>query len=58
MTNIFIRVYRDGQWQSVEFDQLTDQELKDYAASQPKDSGWAWAIALAQWIRENVKEEK
>jgi hypothetical protein len=56
MTGAYIRVQRDGRWDKVEIDQLTDAELAEMAASKPND-GWMWAIFLAKWIRDNVGEE-
>jgi predicted small metal-binding protein len=55
MTGYFVRAYRDGKWQSLEIDQLTDEERKAFAESQPA-RGWTWAHALASWIRDNVKD--
>ena len=56
MTGIFVRIQRGGTWQNLEFDQLTDAELEIFAASQPAERGWAWACALAAWIRDHVHE--
>lgn len=53
MTGAYIRVQRDGKWENVEIDQLTDGELDGLADEQP-DRGWMWAKFLAQWIRHNV----
>lgn len=56
MTGAYVRVQRDGKWDSVEFDQLTDGEMNEFA-NQQKDDGWRWAKFFAQWIRDNIKEE-
>ncbi len=58
MTGAYIRVYRgntclDGKWYSVEFDQLTDDEMDTFSNSQPND-GWKWAKFFAKWIRDNI----
>lgn len=53
MTGAFIRIQRDGKWQNIEVDQLTDDELAWLAVQLPKD-GWKWAKFLAAWIRDNV----
>jgi hypothetical protein len=55
MTGSYVRVQRDGHWQNVEIDQLTDAELDAFAATQP-ERGWAWAKFLSRWIREHVTE--
>ncbi len=55
MTGAYVRIQKDGTWQNIEIDQLTDKELdqleKDYS-----DRGWFWAKFLAKWIREHVGE--
>lgn len=61
MTGYFIRVEREGKFESVEIDQMTDAELKTLFEDQDKkDNGIstrAWAITLAKWIRDNVRGE-
>lgn len=56
MTGAYVRVERDGHFQPVEFDQLTDAEMEDFANKMPAD-GWKWAKFFAKWIRENIKME-
>jgi hypothetical protein len=56
MTSAYVRVYRDGKWQPIEIDQLTDAELAAFADTM-KEDGWKWAKFLAAWIRDNVKGE-
>ena len=53
ITGAFVRIKRDGDWQDLEIEQLTDQELEDLAGNRP-DMGWKWAKFLAKWIRDNV----
>lgn len=55
MTGAYVRIQRDGRWQAIEIDQLTDAELDAFAESHPPGSGWNWALFLAKWIREYVK---
>lgn len=68
MTGIFVRVQRGGVWEIAEFDQLTDAELEDFvtrtraiaSASTPEEAAldcWGWALALARWIRDHVREQ-
>ncbi len=59
MTGYFVRIERDGKFQPVEIEAMTDEELSKFFESQEKDNpnaSRAWAIALAKWIRENVAE--
>ncbi len=55
MTGYFVRIERDGKFQPVEVDQMTDQELEAFF-SDSRETARRWAIALAKWIRENVKD--
>lgn len=55
MTGYFIRIERDGKWQAVELDQMTDEELEVFFKDNPAST--KWAISLAKWIRDNVGEE-
>jgi len=54
MTGAYVRVKREGGWENVEFELLTDEEMKEFSKSQPKD-GWLWAIFLAKYLRDNIK---
>ena len=47
---------REGKWQTIEIDQLTDNELHEFAQQQPVLEGWQWAKFLAKWIRDNCTE--
>lgn len=56
MTGIYVRIKRAGKWQSIEFDQLTDDEMEAFVRSKPGNEeviqeGWRWAIALAKIIQ-------
>lgn len=53
MTGAYVRVFRDGRWENVQIDQLTDDELDQLEKDQP-ERGWVWAKFLAKWIRDNV----
>lgn len=57
MTGACVRVERDGKWESIEVDQLTDGELDALCDQQP-ERGWVWAKFLAKWIRDNIKEDE
>lgn len=61
MTGLYLRVLRDGKYQNIEMDQLTDAEFTELEEQRKDDApgiGWRFAISLAKWIRDNVKEEK
>lgn len=45
MRGAFVRVHRDGSWQSIDIDALTDEELDAFAAAQPSN-GWKWGKFL------------
>ena len=55
MTGAYVRIFRGGKWQSVEFDQLTDDEMDAFSEQLPGD-GWMWAKFFGKWIRDNVRE--
>ena len=55
-TQLYVRINRDGKWQNIEIDLLTDDEL-EFFAREHQDSGWKWAKSLVKWIRDNVKEK-
>lgn len=62
MTGAYVRTSRDGCWQAIEIDQLTDAELDALEgrcmaarpATEAAAEGWKWAKYLAKWIRDNV----
>ena len=56
MTGAYLRTKRNGKWENIEIDQLTDKELDELAEQQP-EKGWIWAKFLAKWIRDNIIEE-
>jgi hypothetical protein len=58
LKGIYVRVQRNATWQNLQMDALTDQELIQFAADQPPEAGWRWAIQLAECIRETVGEEE
>lgn len=56
MTGAYVRMLRDGKWQNIDFDQLTNEEMDAYIKAHPED-GWNWAKFIAKFIRDNIKEE-
>ena len=59
MTGFYVRVLRDGRWQSIEIDQLSDKELDEFISSkiEGQEDGWSWVRALAIWVRDNVSSD-
>ena len=60
MTGYFVRVLRiaTGEMETLEIEQLTDDELVVFFANLDRhvqSESRGWAIALAKWIRDNVK---
>jgi hypothetical protein len=58
MTGAYVRIQRGGEWVKVEMDQMTDDELTVFAQAQELKRGWDWAVFLAKWIRDNVRERE
>ncbi len=56
MTGAYLRMKRNGKWENIEIDQLTNEELDDLEKQQPT-RGWIWAKFLAMWIRDTIKED-
>jgi hypothetical protein len=56
-TGAFVRAKREGRWQPIEIDQLTDAELDRYLDTQPRKALGKWVSFLARWIRDHVREQ-
>jgi hypothetical protein len=54
MTGYYVRVRRDDRWQNLEIDELSDDELA--SLHMPPALGREFALALARWIRDNVRD--
>ena len=54
MTGAYVRIKREGKWDNIEIEYLTDEELEKFLTE--KDSK-KWAIFLAKFIRDNVFEQ-
>lgn len=60
MTGYYVRIERDdGSFADVQINEMTNTELQRFANVERdrKIDGWPWVIALAKWIRDNVKQE-
>lgn len=55
-TGYYVRIERDGKWQSLDIATLTDEELCAFFAGETASRCGAWAASLAGWIRDNVRE--
>ena len=55
MTGVYVRVKRKGKWENIEFELLTDKEMQEFADSNTSNSGWAWAIFYAKYLRDKIK---
>ena len=57
MTGIYVRVKRNGKFENVEFELLTDKEMEEFVAIKRalKLDGWNWVIKFAKYLRDNVK---
>ena len=56
MTNIFLRIEREGRYVAVDLDEMTDAELDAqdaFMARQDPRIAWHWAKGLARWIRDH-----
>jgi hypothetical protein len=54
MTGAYVRIERDGRWQNIELDQLTEAELGAFATAHPEDAD-KWLTFLVRWVRERVQ---
>jgi hypothetical protein len=57
MTGIFVRVQRDGRWQTLEIDELSDEEICTVLEARPAEELVRWIVVLAGWIRDHVRED-
>lgn len=50
-TGIYMRVCRDGRWQSLLIEELTDKELEGPLSGRTQPELIAWVKSLVHWIR-------
>lgn len=57
MTGIYVRVKRNGKWENIEFELLTDKEMEEFVTmkQEQKLDGWAWTMCFAKYLRDTVK---
>ena len=58
MTGYYVRILREGGWKTLDITELTDAELEVFLFTQETDKVKRWVIALARWIRENVRADE
>ena len=60
MTGVYVRVEREGRFLNIEFDQLTDDEMRAFLLEKTRNGQHGWisglAVILAVWIRDHVIE--
>lgn len=57
MTGAYVRIQRNGHWDSYEFDELEEEEMRDFLNGQDAAKLLEWAVFLGGWIRDNVREQ-
>ena len=55
MTGVYVRVKREGKWENIQFELLTDKEMQEFADNDKSNRGWAWAIFFAKYLRDKIK---
>jgi len=62
MTGLYVRIKREGKYENVEIDQLTDKEWDDFLLEKRAERthfnrAWPIVATLSKWIRDNVQEK-
>ena len=55
MTGAYVRVKRQDKWENVEFELLTDKEMKEFIEKEKDEVGWNWAVFFAKYLRDTIK---
>ena len=55
MTGMYVRARTDDGWDNVEIERLPDADLERLVGEMPEAKARAWVLALARWIRDNVR---
>lgn len=56
MTGIYMRVLRDGKWQSLDIAELTQDELTAVFEPASKERVIMFLAAVTKWMREHLVE--
>ena len=54
MTGAFVRIKRNGKWQPIEIDQLSEDELHTFLDLQDKEHVVKWVVFLVKWMQEHL----
>jgi hypothetical protein len=57
MTGAYVRIKRDGKFQPIEIDQLTEAEIREFLKGRDHEFVQKWVIFLVDWIQRCVGEE-
>jgi hypothetical protein len=52
VTGYFVRVKRDGRFQSLDLAMLSEAEIREVMKEKSPEALLKWIIALARWIKE------
>ena len=47
LSGVYVRVQRDGKWQSVDFTDLTPDERDEFNRGKAKPDNYSWWVSLA-----------
>jgi hypothetical protein len=56
VTGYYVRTCIDGQWQAVEVDHLTDEQLDEWIARREPGELVRWVRALVRFLRDHVRD--
>ena len=54
ITGYFLRVKRDGKWQSLDIAELSEAEITECLKDATPEKRTMWVVALVKWIQENT----
>ena len=51
MTGAYVRIKRDGKWQPIEIEELSEDELHTFLDLQDKEHVVKWVVFLVKWMQ-------
>ena len=57
MVGVYVRIKRDDRWVSIDFDELTQDEMLVFLREKEPEWVRGLAVILAGWIQLNVNEQ-
>ena len=54
MTGAYVRIYRNGEWQNIEIDQLNESEIDEFMKTMDTHRLVMWIKFLIKFIKNNV----